>query len=80
MTKFEFLANHCGRYDFIDKKTGKRISGNAYYLIIAKEGDCFPLVKKCTESVFHDSCDFANGQSINLFFDENQRISGVNVI
>ena len=80
MTKFKFLCNHSGRYDFTDKKSGKHYSGIANYLIIVKDGDCFPLVKKCTEAVYQESCEFENGQTINLFFDENQRISGVNVI
>ena len=80
LTKFEFLCSHSGKYDFTDKKTGKHISGFAYYLVIVKEGDCFPLVKKCTETAFQQSCDLANGQMINLYFDENQRVSDINVI
>lgn len=80
MTKFKFLCNHSGRYDFTDKKTGKHFSGVAYYVIIVKDGDCFPLVKKCTENVFDKTSEFETGQLINLFFDENQRVSDVNPI
>lgn len=80
MTKFKFLCNHSGEYDFTDKKTGKHFSGLAYYLIIVKDGDCFPVVKKCTEDVYKQSLKFEKEQTLNLFFDENQRVSGVNVI
>lgn len=75
MTNYKYLASYSGSYTL---ENGK--SGVAFYVIAAKEKNCKPLVLKATQEVFNEASKLKGGETLNLYFDERQRITGINVL
>lgn len=76
MTKFKYLACYSGSYTLDNGK-----SGVAFYVIAVKfEKSCKPLVIKTTQEIYNEAAKLKGGEICNLFFDENQRATGLNVI
>lgn len=75
MTKFKYLANYSGSYTLDNGK-----SGVAFYVVAVKDGNCKPLVMKCSQDVFNETSKLKGGETLNLYFDERQRITGINIL
>lgn len=75
MTKFKYLANYSGTYTLDNGK-----SGVAFYVVAVKENNCKPLVMKCSQDVFNETSKLKGGEDLNLYFDERQRITGINIL
>lgn len=75
MTKFKYLANYSGSYTLDNGK-----SGVAFYVVAVKENNCKPLVMKCSQDVFNETSKLKGGETLNLYFDERQRITGINIL
>ena len=63
MTNYLLLTAHRGSYEIDGKK------GNAFYLVVVKDGSCKPTIVKCSQAVYNEISD-CHCCNLHLYFDE----------
>lgn len=75
MIEYTFLACTSGNWKLDNGK-----SGISYYLIVKKPDACKPVICKATEDIFKKACTLKGAEKLHLFFDENQRAIGMEIL
>lgn len=75
--KYTLIAVYSGDYSFKDK-SGETINGTAYYVIVAKDDNCKPMVVKCDSEVYAHADEIPYNNKVSLFFDERGKVVHIN--